>query len=299
MSEYLGIDMRRLYLLLFFFSFSGILFGATTYTSTTTGGDWSVGSTWVGGSVPGTNNTTITIDGSVYSTTSLTFNSNVDLTVNSNDTLIINGDLSLNSNNTFTIQTGAVVIVRGNFTSNSNLNIAADAYFIITGNVTLNNNSTITSASTPSQIFVGGTADWGGHVSGNATDCPAGGTSYNTGCNYGDVIDLINDPISSVVNESCTPQPGFYSSGNPTSNSIVSTGNTINLSANPDPGTASYTYYWTGPNFSYSSTSTANTSISSATTSMTGYYTFYDINSAGCYSKDSTYVLVSDCGTGS
>ena len=135
MSEYLGIDMRRLYLLLFFFSFSGILFGATTYTSTTTGGDWSVGSTWVGGSVPGTNNTTITIDGSVYSTTSLTFNSNVDLTVNSNDTLIINGDLSLNSNNTFTIQTGAVVIVRGNFTSNSNLNIAADAYFIITGNV--------------------------------------------------------------------------------------------------------------------------------------------------------------------
>lgn len=290
------MDMRRLFLVLFSIGFSNILLGVTTYTSTTTGGNWSTGTTWVGGTPPpgSSNNANIIIDGSVTSNSSITLGNNDALTVNSNDTLVIIGDFTMNNNASISIQSGAVLLIRGNLNCNNNLNLDANSYLIVTGNLTTNNNTDISSTTTPSQVFVGGTVSTGANTTGNVINCP-GGTGYNSGCNYGNMIDLLNDSISTVINQSCTPQPTFNST--PTSNSVVISGDTIFLSADPNAGTSSYTSYWTGPaGYISSSTNTAQDSIFSATTTMTGYYTLFVVNSSSCYIKDSTYVQVSNCG---
>ena len=266
-------------------------------TSTTTGGDWHTSSTWIGGVVPGTNNVTIVVDGPVTSSVDLTFNNNVSLTVSANDTLIVYGDLTFNNGANLYIESGAVVIVRGNFVSNNNLNLAADAYFIVMGNFTLNNNSDVTSATTPSQIFIGGAVNWGNGTTGNVLDC-SGTSGYDSNCNYGNIIDLINDSIFGIISSTCTPAPSYYSYGEPASNSPVSVGNTINLTANPNPGSGAtfVSYAWEGPNgFTYTSYTTSNTSIGSATMAMTGEYVFIAFTDAGCYLQDTIYVLVSDC----
>ena len=281
---------------LLIFAFNNVF----TQTSKPTGGDWHIGTTWIAGSVPPTNNATITVDGPVFSDIDLTFNNNVNLTINANDTLTVNGNLSFNNGANFTINEGAVVIVRGDFVSNNNLTLEANAYLIVLGNLTLNNNSDINSSTIPSQVFVGGTADWGHGTTGNVLDCP-GSTGYNSDCNYGNIIDLINDPIFENISTNCTPAPYYNTNGEPSSNSPVDEGSTINLLADPNPGSgASFTIFvWTGPNdFSYSSSTTPNTSIASASASLSGEYIFAAFTDAGCYLIDTIAVVVNSCSSG-
>ncbi|MBN2350468.1 MAG: hypothetical protein JXJ22_16650 [Bacteroidales bacterium] len=269
----------------------------TAQTSTTTGGNWHTGSTWIGGSVPAIQNANIVINGKVTSAVDLNFNNNIVLTVNANDTLIVNGDLIFFNNADFIIQAGAVVIVRGDFESNNNLELDANAYLIITGNMTLNKNSNLTSTTSPSLVFVGGQVTTGSGTTGNVLQCP-GGTGYDSDCNYGNIVDLFQDSIMEVIDVACTPQPTYYTNGQPASNSPVAVGGTINLTANPNPGSgASFvSFAWTGPNgYSYSSFTTPNTSIGMAAASMSGNYVFVAINNQGCFVQDTTYVLVTNC----
>ncbi len=286
--------MKRIFLLLLFSEF---MLNALSQTSTTTGGIWHTGSTWVGGSVPPTLNATINIDGPVTSNLDLTFSNNVTLTINSYDTLIINGNITFGNGAELIIQSGAVMIVRGDFSSNNNLELDANAYLIVTGDFTLKNNSDLTSSTTPSQVFIGGQISIGTGTTGNVLSCP-GGTGYNSGCNYGNLVDLINDPIFETFNETCSPEITYYTNGQPSSNSPVQVGATINLTVNPNPGSGATfeCFAWSGPNgFAYYSTTTPNTSISSATIAMTGEYVFVAFNDQGCFIKDTIYVLVSGC----
>lgn len=289
----MNIRLVIIYFLLFHITLIELL----AQTSTTTGGDWHTGSTWIGGTVPATNNATININGSVTSAIDLTFSNNIVLTVYTNDTLVINGNLTFGNGADLVIQQGAVLIVRGNFQSNNNLELDANAYLIVTGNFTLKNNSSLTSSTTPSQVFIGGQVSIGSGTIGNVLTCP-GNTGYNSDCNYGNLVDLIQDSIFITIGGTCTPQPTYYSGGEPVSNSPVQVGSTINLSANPNPGSeASFiSYAWSGANgFTYNSYSSPNTSIGSATLSMTGEYVFVAFNNQGCYIRDSIYVLISDC----
>jgi len=273
------------------------LFGQT---SVSVGGDWHTSSTWIGGSIPATNNSTIFVDGPVESYLDLILNNNISLTINENDTLIVNGDLEFNNGANFVISAGAVVIVRGNFVSNNNLELDANAYLIVLGDLTLNNNSTVNSSTEPSQVFVGGAADWGNGTEGNVLDCS--GSDYNSGCNFGNIVDLVNDSIFGSISEDCTPAPYYNVNGEPSSNSPVELGDTLLLLADPNPGSgASFVnYVWTGSNsFAYSSQVIPNTSLEPVDSTMGGEYIFAAFTDEGCYLIDTIdVVVISGCDAG-
>ncbi len=77
---------------------------AATITSTTTGGNWSTGSTWVGGVVPNWTNDNVVINGDVTLNSSLTIPSGKTLTINAGKTLVVNAVIT--NNGTITFQTG-------------------------------------------------------------------------------------------------------------------------------------------------------------------------------------------------
>ena len=149
----------------------------------------------------------ITINGYITVNSSLSFSgSGGDLFVN--DTLVIQGDLTLGSNNNLTVNTGGVLIVRGNLAAGNKTDILADSYIVITGNFSASGSqTTFSSPVSPASVFIGGTVE---SVDGNVTDCP-GEPGYITNCNYGNVDeDLQNDTISTFVNSTCSVTPTVY-----------------------------------------------------------------------------------------
>lgn len=224
-----------------------------------------------------------------------------------NDTLFIYGNLTLGNNANLTISDGAILIVYGNVAMSNQVNISSNSYFVIGGSFTKSGSAgqgAFTSNDSPSNVFIGGTisvpsgfADTGNGV----FNCSATSEWSNTSCNYGNFVDIQNSPINTLVSGNCAPVPYWNTNGQPSASpNPVSSGSSFTLSANVVPD-ASWTtsisqYIWNGPSsYSYSSTSSASVTRSSASSSMEGYYSLTAINSKGCSVKDSVYVSVGSC----
>jgi hypothetical protein len=138
---------KILFASIFFFNFS--FANATTYTSTTTGGFWSVATTWAEGIVPGPGDDVIIATTGSGLVTLMASTSIVNVTVNSGAHLKIvgftltttgnfinngtltggTGNLDLAGNftntNTFTLSTGILTVTLGNFNNSGNFSFTA------------------------------------------------------------------------------------------------------------------------------------------------------------------------------
>ena len=173
-------------------------------------GSWSTSASWDPDWATPTTSVSgydITIYGYITVNGSLSFSgSGGDLFVN--DTLVVQGDLSFGSNNNLTVNSGGVLIVRGNLTAGNKTDILANSYIVVTGDFSASGSqTTFSSPVSPASVFIGGTVE---SVDGNVTDCP-GEPGYETNCNYGNVEeDLQNDPVNTFVNSTCLVTPAAY-----------------------------------------------------------------------------------------
>lgn len=99
-------------------------------------GQWSDGSSWVGGTAPATNAANIqnvNIDGFIRRDGNITSTSNFGLTVNTGDTLVINGDLTIQNGNV-AVNNESVLLITGDVSgSNFSLNLNAGGSVIFAG----------------------------------------------------------------------------------------------------------------------------------------------------------------------
>src|SRR5664280_2340330 len=153
----------------------------------------------------------ITINGYITVNGSLSFTGTSDLIIN--DTLVIIGDLSLNDNCDLTINDGGILIVRGNFSFFNHSNIIANGYLIATGNIDKHgpfSEGEAISNDNPVRVFIGGTISPGTLTNNQANfpalDCTTHPTTQypHSGCSYGDMTDIITDPIYPFFQSTCT-----------------------------------------------------------------------------------------------
>src|SRR5665811_392607 len=144
----------------------------------------------------------ITINGYMTVNGSLSFLGTCVLTIN--DTLVIKGNLSLGDNCDLTINNNGILIIWGNLKMHNHSEITANGYLIITGNIDKhgpNNEGSLTSNDNPVKVFVGGTISPANLVNNEpkypALDCTSPPTTPypHSGCSYGDMTDIITDPI--------------------------------------------------------------------------------------------------------
>jgi gliding motility-associated-like protein len=228
----------------------------------------------------------ITINGYITVNSSLSFSSLASNLI-VNDTLVIEGDLSLGNNNDVTINDNGILIVRGNLTIGNQTVIIANGYFIITGNIikfSSINQGSFTSNDNPVKVFVGGTISSVGLTDNNpfyqAINCMAPITApyLNSTCSYGNMTDIITDPIYSFFQSTCA-------TANANRIFPVCAGSKINLTSSGGTG-----YSWRGPNGFISSTQ--NPSIPNANTAMAGVYTVSVTDVPGCKFTDTIKVIV-------
>jgi gliding motility-associated-like protein len=279
--------MKQIFILLWVFYLScQAVFSQHTSRNNYTG-SWTTPASWnPTWAVPQTNISIydITIYGYITVTGSLTFTSTSDLIIH--DTLVINGNLSLDNNSDLTIYNNAILIVRGNLTVYKHVEMIANGYIIVTGNIYKggpNGEGSLTSNDDPVKVFIGGTVPPGLSNDNHhypALNCTSPPTDPypNSNCSYGNMTDLINDPIYPFFQHTCTIT-------NVNSNSPVCTGSTINLTSSGGTG-----YSWSGPDGFTSSAQ--NPSIPNANTAMTGSYIVTITAAAGCIVTDTTNVLV-------
>jgi len=66
------------------------------------------------------------------------------------------GNLSLGSNNNLTVNTGGLVIVRGNLTTGNSTDILANSYIVVSGDFSASGSrTTFSSSDSPSSVFLG------------------------------------------------------------------------------------------------------------------------------------------------
>lgn len=218
-----------------------------------------------------------------------------------NDTLIVYGNLRIENNGDLEINDGAALIIYGDLSIANKVDIAANAYLIIKGDFIKTGSAgqgSFISNDSPSKVFIEGSIFTpGGFGTGpnGVLECNTavvGTTHPNSTCNYGNGIDLENDPVNAFVNLLCEPKPNIlFVNGN----SPVSTGGTIILMAVGNAGTGgSYpiNYQWAGP-ASYSLNGIAAIR-NAATTDMTGYYLITVKNDNGCKTTDSIFIEVTN-----
>src|SRR5665647_3559143 len=130
-----------------------------------------------------------------------------------NDTLVIKGNLSLGDNCDITINNNGILIIRGNLTMHNHSEITANGYLIITGNIDKhgpNGEGSLTSNDDPAKVFVGGTITPANLTNNEpkypALDCTSPPTTPypHSGCSYGDMTDIITDPIYPFFQSTCT-----------------------------------------------------------------------------------------------
>jgi gliding motility-associated-like protein len=217
----------------------------------------------------------ITINGYISCIGPLIFSGASD-TLCVNDTLVVYGDLTLGNNSTLKINKNGILIVWGNLNAGNQTKIEANGYGIVTGNY--NNSGAGTQGSfisynSPTEIFVGGAIQAG--LDTNlfpVFNCPGSSPYHSSHCSYGNMTDLLNDPIHSFFQSTChltaanagTDQTGAamcgltattLSGNTPTVGSGLwsiqsGTGGTISAATNPSStfsGTAGTTYVlrWT------------------------------------------------------
>src|ERR1035437_2022518 len=222
----------------------------------------------------------ITINGFITVNSSLSFSGTSDLIIN--DTLVINGDLSLNDNCDLTINNNAILIVRGSVSFHNHSDIIANGYLIITGDIDKSgpfDEGSCTSNDNPAKVFIGGNIS-PITITDNEPNFPALNCTApipirypNSHCSYGDMTDLISDPIYPFFQSTCTIATPTITAGGPTT---FCTGGSVNLTSSP--GT---TYLWSnGP----------TTQIINVTTA--GSYTLKVTNASGCQSAASAAIIV-------
>jgi len=217
----------------------------------------------------------ITINGYITVNGSLSFSGTSDLIIN--DTLVIIGDLSLEDNCDLTINNNGIIIVRGNLHMHNHSNIIANGYLIITGGIDKhgpNNEGSVTSNDNPVKVFVGGTIS-PGDLTDNEPDYPALNCTApitiryaHSSCSYGDMTDIITDPIYSFFQSTCIMAIPTITAGGPTT---FCTGGSVTLTSS-----AGTSYLWSN------AATTASINITTA-----GSYTVKVTNSSGCQSAAS------------
>jgi gliding motility-associated-like protein len=246
-------------------------------------GDWETPDSWNPiWTVPQTNISgyNITIDGYITANSSLLFSGTADDLI-INDTLVINGDLSLNNKNNVTVNDNGILIIRGNLTVENKSVITANGYLIVTGDFTKNgsvNQASLTSNDDPVKVFIGGTisppelTNMPNFPALSCTTPPT--TPYpNSTCSYGNMTDILNDPINSFFQSTCTIATPTITAGGPTT---FCDGGSVTLSSS-----AGISYLW----------SNASTTQSINVTTA-GSYTVRVTNASGCQSAASLATVV-------
>jgi gliding motility-associated-like protein len=223
----------------------------------------------------------ITINGYITLNGSLSFSilaSNLII----NDTLVINGDLTLGLLTNLTINGNGILIVKGNLIIGEFSNIITNNYIIVTGDFTKiisSNNGSFISNNNPSKVFIGGNISPTGITNHKshfpALDCTAPITIRypHSNCTYGDMTDIINDPIYPFFLSTCTIGAPTIIAGGPTT---FCTGGSVNLTSSPG-----ITYLWSNG----ATTQSINATIS-------GSYTVKVTNASGCQSAASAATIV-------
>jgi gliding motility-associated-like protein len=246
-------------------------------------GDWVAPSSWNPvWPVPQTiiNGNDITINGYIILNSSLSFTGNGSL-LTINDTLVIRGDLLLGNNNDILINDNGILIVQGNFTMNNQTHVTANGYLIITGDFTKNSaQGSLTSNDNPVKIFIGGKISpitlTTVNVSFAAINCllPVTARYTNTNCSYGNMTDLMNDPIYPFFQSTlCNIATPVITASGPIT---FCTGDNVTL--NSSPGTH---YIW----------STGETT-SGINVTEAGSYTVKVTDNSGCRSEASLATIV-------
>ncbi len=279
------VQINRIFLLLgiFFLPIESV-FSQSHVSKNNYTGYWSTPTSWSPTwSSPQTNifGYDITINGYITLNGSLSFSilpSNLII----NDTLVINGDLTLGLLTNLTINGNGILIVRGNLTMGEYSNIITNNYIVVTGNFTKiisPNNGSFISNNNPSRVFIGGNISPTGITNHKlhfpALNCTAPITIRypHSNCTYGDMTDIINDPIYPFFQSTCTIATPTITAGGPTT---FCTGGSVNLTSSP--GT---TYLWSNG---------AKTQIINVTTA--GSYTLKVTNASGCQSAASAAITV-------
>src|SRR5664280_1208616 len=222
----------------------------------------------------------ITINGYITVNGSLSFTGTSDLIIN--DTLVIIGDLSLNDNCDLTINDGGILIVRGNFSFFNHSNIIANGYLIATGNIDKHgpfSEGEAISNDNPVRVFIGGTISPGTLTNNQANfpalDCTTHPTTQypHSGCSYGDMTDIITDPIYPFFQATCTIATPTITAGGPTT---FCDGGSVTLTSS-----AGTTYLWSNGATTQSINITAS-----------GTYTVKVTNASGCLSAASAATVV-------
>lgn len=238
-----------------FFFFLNFQSSAQEITLENNTGMWDEAESWVGEDDPNipynVNGGTVTIRGYITSNDELEFLKGT-LIINTTDTLVLYGDLIIGNNADLSIGESSMLIVFGNMEVANKVDIAANGSLVVTGDLNFSgsgNQGSFTSTEDPAQVYVGGDIYLpGGSYIENFPVLECGtGDHEHTDCNYGDLIDAEDSPISDFLESLCTPTPNITSLS---STSPVAVGGIITLSNNSDPGTGGnwpLTYYWTGP----------------------------------------------------
>src|ERR1035437_6273369 len=279
------IQIKRIILLLVIICLTGqAVFSQSHVSRNNYTGDWETPTSWnPTWPVPQTNISgyNITINGYITVNGSLSFfGAPTNLIIN--DTLVIKGDLFLDNNNDLTINDNGILIVRGNLSMHNHSEIIANGYLIITGNIDKqgpNHEGSLTSNDNPVKVFVGGTI-FPGDLTLNQPNYPALNctapvtTRYpHSNCSYGDMTDIINDPIYPFFQSTCTIATPTITAGGPTT---FCAGGSVNLTSS-----AGTTYLWSNGATTQSINITAS-----------GSYTVKVTNASGCLSAASAATIV-------
>ena len=157
------------------------------------------------------NNLDITIYGYITAHSSLTFSGSTSKLI-VEDTLVIIGDLAIADNNDVQVNNDGILIVRGNLTISDLSKIEAKNYIIVTGNITKlgsTNNGEFSSDDNPVRVFVGGTISPSSLTINKPNfgtlNCSAPTTTPypHSGCSYGNMTDITNNPIYPFFQSTC------------------------------------------------------------------------------------------------
>ncbi len=177
---------------------------AATITSTTTGGTWSTGSSWVGGVAPGTADTAIIVSGATINlsgartVTNITINAGGRLNIGNINAFTVTG--SFVNNGTFTATSGRLYLTgtAGSFTNTGTFTFGSGRIYFY-GNVTGFGSHTLTGTSVRfygtatqsvagfttsgliSMLKTGGVATFTGNVSGAGITIDGNGGTLNLG----------------------------------------------------------------------------------------------------------------------
>ena len=158
-------------------------------------------------------NLDITINGYITANSSLSFSGDSSKLI-VDDTLVINGNLTIADDNDVQVNNNGILIVQGDLIISDLSKIEAKNYIIVTGNITKlgsTNNGEFSSDDNPVKVFIGGTIT-PSSLSITKPNFPVFNCSSpptnpytHSGCSYGDMTDIISDPIYPFFQSTCTP----------------------------------------------------------------------------------------------